>query len=204
MSANDQCENNANTGQNKKDVRVRQSDNTERPLSYRMVADCLLSLKAQICRDESITRNIDDLKDVLDMAIDEFSGKTMARLPMITVTGSGDEQSPLTDEQTDKNHDDGNSTHGRTETINESIDRCQTAVNFDPLNYHAYFNLGFFLRAAGRYKEAVEAFMSFLTFANTDDAYDLKMVHQALKWLRYIDRKMELFGHCRTLKETAP
>jgi len=213
MAPNDRCENNAGTGPHRKDMPLRQSDGSVRPLSYKVIADCLLSLKEQICQDKSTTRNVDYLIDLLDTAISEYTGATTARLPLITDACINAIERPFNSEKTYNDSDSkrvpaasNNIDEARepTESIEASIDRCQTTINLDPLNYGVYFNLGFYLRIAGRYKEASNAFLSFLTFANTDDGYDLHMVHQALKWLRYLDRKMELFGNCRSGKETTP
>lgn len=177
-----------------------------RPLSYSLIADCLLALKERIGKEENQSTDLDDLTELLDIAVKEFTQATTARLPLIkssaehditSVTGNsttdcGDHCAPSTD------------THGATddsekppETVDQAIGRCQNAVNLDPLDFGEYFNLGYYLKIAGRYKEALDAFMSFCSFGNPNDSSDLPRLLQALKWLRYLDRKMEIFGHTR-------
>lgn len=81
--------------------------------------------------------------------------------------------------------------------LDKAIEYLKKAVDVNPLNSASYYNLAFYQKQKGLYREAHQTFLRFLSFAAPSSDNDQKFIKLANIWVRYLEKKMELFGEKR-------
>jgi tetratricopeptide (TPR) repeat protein len=78
--------------------------------------------------------------------------------------------------------------------LDKAIEYYKKGIDVNPVRAGTYYNIALYQRLKGLYKDARQSFASFISFANSLSNYDKEFIATAGIWVRYLDKKMELFG----------
>lgn len=81
--------------------------------------------------------------------------------------------------------------------LKNAIEFFKKTIDVNPLNKGSYYDLGFYQRFEGLYRDSLDSFSRFLTFADGTSEKDRKYAKMAAVWIRYLEKKIELFGDKR-------